>query len=181
MLTAATGMWAASEPGPAQRWYSRWASLGFVSMGIGLMISAASHDFADEGHVLARRFTFVAGATDVGMFLSLFLLSVLTPPESPAALQLSLRSADPEVRYARVLDFLKLRARQQRVATFVLAPWSMAIGVATMALSSDAATSGGRAFVLGLGIGVVALSAFSVIYELAYTQDWERLQAGERP
>jgi hypothetical protein len=50
-----------------------------------------------------------------------------------------------------------------------------------MALSSDAATSGGRAFVLGLGIGVVALSAFSVIYELAYTQDWERLQAGERP
>jgi hypothetical protein len=181
MLTAATGMWAASDPGPAQRWYSRWASLGFVSMGIGLMISAASQDFADEGHVLARRFTFVAGATDVGMFLSFFLLSVLTPPESPAALQLSLRSADPEARYARVLDFLKLRAKQQRIAAFVLAPWSMAIGVATIALSPDAATSGGRAFVLGLGIGVVALAAFSVIYELAYTPDWERLQAGESP
>jgi hypothetical protein len=181
LLTAATGVWTAADPGTSQRWYSRWSSLGFVSLGIGVMISSASHDLGDEGHVFARRLSFAAGATDVVTFLSLFVLSVLTPPESPAALQLSLRGTAPEARYDRVLEFLRQRSKQQRTASLVLAPWSMALGVAAMALSPEAATSGGRALTLGLGIGVVAWTAFSVIYELAHTQDWERFQAGESP
>ena len=57
----------------------------------------------------------------------------------------------------------------------------MAVGVAAMVLSPYAATGGGRALTLGFGIGAVALTAFSVIYELAHTQDWERFQAGESP
>jgi hypothetical protein len=175
MLTAATGLWAKSDPAAAQRWFSRWGSLGFVGLGVGLMIAGASHDFPDE------RFSFVVGATTAGSFLSQFLLSVLMTPESPGTLQLSLRNADPEARHDRVLDFLKLRAKQQRIATCVLAPWSMALGVGTMVVSSDAATSGGRGFLLGLGIGVVALTTVSVIYELAHTPDWQRFQAGESP
>jgi hypothetical protein len=155
--------------------------LGLASLGVGLMISAASDDFSSEGQVLARRFTFAAGAVDAGMFLSLFALNVLNPPESPTELQLSLRGSDPGQRYAGVLDFLKRRAKQQRIAGYVVAPWSVALGVSAIAFSPDAATSGGRAFMLGLGIGVLAVTAFSIIYDLARTQDWERLQAGEGP
>jgi hypothetical protein len=181
LLTAAIGVWTASDPAEAQRWYARWASLGLVSTGVGLMISAASDDFDSGQNTLARRFSFAAGAVDAGLFLSLFLLNVLMPPESPLAVQLSLRGSDPGQRHARVLEFLKLRSKQQRFAMFVTTPWSLALGVSSIAFSPEAATSGGRAFMLGLGIGVIALSAFSVIYELARTPDWERFEAGEGP
>jgi hypothetical protein len=180
-LTAAIGVWAASDPAVAQRWYSRWASLGLVSMGVGLMISAASDDFSSGQNTLARRFAFAAGAVDAGLFLSLFLLNVLMPPESPLAVQLSLRGSDSAQRHARVLEFLTLRSKQQRIATLLVAPWSVALGASAIAFSPDAATSGGKALMLGLGIGVIALSAFNVIYELAHTSDPERFQAGEGP
>jgi hypothetical protein len=182
MLTAAAGQWANSDPAAAQRWYARTSSLGFVALGVGLMLLPSRCDpQCDASHRLAERATFATGAADVGLFMSFFLLSVLLPPPSASALHLQLRGQDPSDRYGAVLDFLKQRERIRRIGAYVATPWLLGLGITTLVLAPDAATSGGRAVVYGMGIGLLALSTFALVYELLRTPDWRRLEAGYGP
>jgi hypothetical protein len=188
-LTAAVGLWANPEY-ESQRWYTRFGSLAFVALGIGAIFARPGgcdvSPFApDSGCSAARRRidrgVLMLDLSEVSFFFSVFLLDLITPPSSPTALELELRSRGADARYDRVMDFLQQRERRRRTMDCVTVPAYLAFGGGFVWVGTGAATSSGRALTYSLGIGLAAIGVATLIYELVRVPDWKRMERGEGP
>jgi hypothetical protein len=157
------------------------ASLGFTSLGAGLLLSCADSRSPCGRKPVSRHLTVGTGVVESGLFLSMFVFSLLNPPPSPYALANAVRVAPPEQRYDRVLDFLRQRERARRIGAYISLPFGLALGGVWLGLAHETATGTGRTVLYSMGSAMIALSIGLFCYELLYTPPSERLARGEFP
>jgi hypothetical protein len=180
-MTAAIGAWGTSDPHAAYRWYGSASSLGFISLGVGLAAMCMDDDSHCGEGSLTRPMGTAIGIIDAGLFLTSFVMWMLSPPPSPRALSLSLRGLPSERRHARVHAFLQERERVRRLGGLLAAPWGIAMGVSFVGYAHEAASAEGRAVMYAIGAALLAFTTGATLYELLYTPDSERFLAGQRP
>jgi hypothetical protein len=181
MLTGAIGTWSHSDPYSAQLWNSRWVSLGFAGAGGAFAIGCANRDVACGEHEFSRHLGVTIGIANAGLFLSMFVLSAVSPPPSPQDLVRSLRGRPAHERRALTLSFLHERERVRRLSGYIAIPWGLAFGVGLLCVAHEVPTSGGRAALYGWGGAMLALTIGTTLYELLRTPDDRAFELGHRP
>jgi hypothetical protein len=181
MLTGAAGVWVNPDPYTARLWFARSVSLAFTALGAGLLLNCAADGGFCRDNEFGRHLVLAAGVLDIGVFVSNFVLTLVAPPPSAGALDLSIRDRPPAERNARVREFLERRERTRRLGNYVSFPWVLGFSVTQLAIAHEAPTSEGRALAYGIGGFVLALSTGLFVSELLRETDVERFDGGELP
>lgn len=80
-----------------------------------------------------------------------------------------------------MLEFLRQRDTFQRVASYVVLPWGLAMSGVLLGTAHEAASTSGQAVLYGLGGALLALEVGAFVFELLREPDAAKLRRGELP